>query len=166
MWNHSGHPAQSQSVGAALRQRPTYRRAHADAQRLELQASLKFCRQCLRNLLLMERPSPREKGHRSKFARTPPKVIGRGKSSTAEIRLYAVHGINTYRCHTRNPADRRAAFPGYRDSGQPRRQGKEARHPGFEVRRRMTGRCALARIPRGHMNGSFLIKTRVALWRR
>jgi len=31
---------------------------------------------------------------------------------------------------------------------------------------RMTGRCALARIPRGHMNGSFLIKTRVALWRR
>jgi hypothetical protein len=63
-------------------------------------------------------------------------------------------------------ADRRAAFPGYRDSGQPRRQGKEARHPGFEVRRRMTGRCALARIPRGHMNGSFLIKTRVALWRR
>src|SRR5262245_18328868 len=52
------------------------------------------------------------------------------------------------------------------DSGQHHLQGKEARHPGLEVRRRMTGRCALARIPRGHMNGSFLIKTRVALWRR
>src|SRR5262245_22274407 len=38
--------------------------------------------------------------------------------------------------------------------------------PATQVRRRMTGRCALARITRGHMNGSFLIKTRVALWRR
>jgi len=91
--------------------------------------------------------------------------IGANRGMTT-IRVYAVHGINPNRRHTRNPADRRAAFPGYRDSGQPRRQGKEDRHPGFEVRRRMTGRCALARIPRGHVNGSFLIKTRVALWLR
>jgi hypothetical protein len=50
--------------------------------------------------------------------------------------------VQAQRCHARTPADRRHALPGHGHPGQPRRQGETARHPGLDVRRRMSAVCS------------------------
>ncbi len=49
--------------------------------------------------------------------------------------------VQAQRRHARTAADRRHAFPGHGNPGQPRRQGKAARHTRLEIRRRMSAAC-------------------------
>src|SRR5882724_6208675 len=56
--------------------------------------------------------------------------------------------VQTQRRHARTDADRRHAFPGHGNPGQPRRQGEAARHCRLEIRRRVTPTCHPPTPPR------------------
>src|SRR6516165_10665566 len=52
--------------------------------------------------------------------------------------------VQAQRRHARTPADRRHAFPGHGNPGQPRRQGEAPGHSCLEVRRRISAACSFS----------------------
>ena len=72
----------------------------------------------------------------SKWATTPQGATDRFQAGLDEARQGS--SVQTQRRHARTAADRRHAFPGHRNPGQPRRQGETARHTRLEIRRRMS----------------------------
>ena len=74
--------------------------------------------------------------HRRQMGRQPKGAADRLQARLDEARQG--RPVQAQRRHAGRAADRRHALPRHRHPGQPRRQGEEARHPGLEVRRRVS----------------------------
>ena len=93
-------------------------------------------RQASRHGAAARRQPARRRAHRRLLGRQP-----QGGADRLQARLDPARqrrAVQAQRPDARGPADRRRRLPRLRHLGEPRRQGQEARHPGLEVRRRVS----------------------------